>query len=242
MRKDEFNSRKLRNEIRGGKSGSQFNASRKQERHKEAPQFAAKKVEGIRRVSEYRDARARARNSRAGSASASGAKSNLTTALVRQAVVMVAGAVVVTSSYQTAVAEREEREALRERAFSVEAVAAAHGIDLTGVADGTCVWVWEEDSESALLLIPGVGFAEATVTVEEEAPGCVTPGLRTHTATAVIGKETYTDAQTEEIPATGHSFGEPQVTTDADGNPVIRAHCSGCDQDFEIGYTIEKEG
>lgn len=248
MKTDAFNNRTPRNEIRSGSRGDQFNASFKKERHDEPAQFPTSEIEEVRRVSETRDARTnRSQRGDRGSGSrssqnrsAGNAARNVANAVARQAVVMVSGAVIVTNSYQTMVEEREERAAVRERTLAIEAATAAHGIDLDGVADGTCVWVWEEGNESVLLLIPGVGLADATVTIEEEAPGCVTPGTRTYTATAVIGEESFTDSQTEEIPATGHSFGEPEISTDADGNPVIRVHCSGCDQDFEIGYNIEK--
>ncbi len=261
MRKDAFNSRNFRNGMRAQSAGSQFNASHKRERHSDPPQFAGNEVEEIRNSSEYRDARANAqsggrssqrsgsgsssaRGNSAGSstgASASGAVSNIATTVVQQAVVMVAGAAVVTNSYTAMVEEREERAAVRERTLAIEAAAAESGLDIESLEEGEAVWVWEEDRESAMLLIPGVGVADAEVTVEEEPPGCVTPGLRIYTATAVIGEETYTDAQEEEIPPTGHSFGEPQVTTDADGNPVISVHCDGCDQDFELRYNTEKE-
>ena len=106
---------------------------------------------------------------------------------------------------------------------------------------GTPVWSWGTGNTSAVLQISGLGSATATVEMTEEPAGCTTPGTMIYTATAVISGSTYTDTRQETIPATGHTFGEPLITTDDEGNTTIRYHCSGCGQDFEIGYSVEKE-
>lgn len=249
MRIGPFNNRTPRNVIRGSSRGDQFNTAHKKERHDEPPQFAASDVEEIRRVSEYKDSRPkrsrsddRDKGSRSSKNGSSGnAARNATNTLVRQAVVMVAGAVIVTNSYQAAV-EKRELEA------SIAAAAAAGEIwldeealeDVDSEALAEAMWIWAEDNSTASFFIPGVGNAEAVVTVTEEPAGCTTEGLRTYTASVVVNGTTYTDVITEVIPATGHSFGEAQTETDADGNITILYHCSGCDQVFEVGFTADK--
>lgn len=248
MRKGQFNSRTPRNVIRGGSRGDQFNSAHKKERHDEPPQFAASDVEEIRRVSETKDTRPdRSQNkdrdtgSRSSKNGSSGkAARNATNTLVRQAVIMVAGAVVVTNSYQAAVEkrdlERSDAAAVAEDVWLDEQE--LENVDSEALAEA--FWIWAEDYSSATFVIPGVGQADAAITVTEEPAGCTTEGLRTFTASVVVNGTTYTDVVTEVIPATGHSFGEPQTETDADGNITILYHCSGCDQIFEIGFTAEK--
>ena len=102
-------------------------------------------------------------------------------------------------------------------------------------------WSWTDDKRSATLWLPGVGNVEAEVSIVEVPAGCTAAGTRTCTATAEAGGRIYTETRSETIPATGHSFGSPSTTTDGDGNAVIRYHCDGCDQDFEIGYGVTIE-
>ena len=107
--------------------------------------------------------------------------------------------------------------------------------------DTTPQWSWGVGNDSASLRIIGQGSVSAEVTSTEEPAGCTTAGTRTYTATAQLGGRTYTDTRTETIPATGHSFGEAQTTTDETGKTTIHYHCSGCDQDFDIEIGVEKE-
>lgn len=102
-------------------------------------------------------------------------------------------------------------------------------------------WTWDSETGTASVQIPGYGTVPATVTTEEKPAGCTTPGTKTYTATAEAGGSTYTDTQTETIPATGHSFGETQLTKDADGNDTLSFHCDKCNRDFMIRFDIEME-
>ena len=97
------------------------------------------------------------------------------------------------------------------------------------------------DPEPIIFGIYGQGSISADVTSTEEPAGCTTAGTRTYTATAQLGGRTYTDTRTETIPATGHSFGEAQTTTDETGKTTIHYHCNGCNQDFDIEIGVEKE-
>ena len=245
MRIGPYNNRTPRNVIRGSSRGDQFNTAHKKERHDEPPQFHSREVEEKKRFSETRDARsdcsdAGSRGNKKGK-DGNKAAQNLTNAIVRQAVVMVAGAVIVTNSYQAAV-EKRELERLNTAAAAAEEIwldeEALEDVDSEALAEA--MWIWAEDNSTASFFIPGVGNAEAVVTVTEEPAGCTTEGLRTYTASVVVNGTTYTDVITEVIPAAGHSFGEAQTETDADGNITILYHCSGCDQVFEVGFTTEK--
>ncbi len=75
-------------------------------------------------------------------------------------------------------------------------------------------WNWAEDfsSAAAVFTCPQDGASksyEAEITVESVDATCTEPGTITYTATVEVDGVTYTDVQTEEIPAPGHNYGEP---------------------------------
>jgi hypothetical protein len=330
------------------KTGNEFNTGLKRERHPEPPEFyTAGKVKEWKRVSETRDSRPkkaagtanrvsemsrRAGNSarRSGSVQRNGSvgkrrgkdsskrTSRAAQGMIRQAVAILAGAVIVTNTYQSMVAARN-----LERAAALDPVAGVSdvldpssenggdasqettppnaeynpnepaaeisetpppdtapsyggdsnangntGADSSSETSGSAssytqqtsedaqemnaqenteaavtepTWTWDSETGTASVQIPGYGSVPATVTAEVKPAGCTTPGTRTYTATAEAGGSTYTDTQTETIPATGHSFGETQLTKDADGNDTLSFHCDKCNRDFMIGFDIEME-
>ena len=143
MRAGQFNNRKPRNVVRAGKhsSGSEFNTSFKRERHPEPPQFPTSRIEEWKQFSEMRDARPnQSGSSRGGSSKSrrgkrSGSRARrMTKVFVRQAVGMLAGAVVVTNTYQVAVAEREAERAkeLDPPATAVAMIEPSAGIETLG--------------------------------------------------------------------------------------------------------------
>ncbi|MCI5583905.1 MAG: leucine-rich repeat domain-containing protein, partial [Anaeroplasma sp.] len=76
----------------------------------------------------------------------------------------------------------------------------------------------------------------AIITSEVTTPAaCETTGDRTYTATVTFGGNTYTNTKTEEIPATGHTYGDlifaNAPTCEDDGN-VAHYHCSECEKYF----------
>jgi len=113
--------------------------------------------------------------------------------------------------------------------------------DSTGDSNGEPVWTWESDNSSATVQISGVGSATATITSTEDPALCTTEGTITFTATAELDGKTYTDTRTETIPATGHTFGAAQTTTNSDGTITMTYHCSACNQDFTITFGITEE-
>lgn len=236
MRAGQFNNRKPRNVIGAGgcSSGDEFNSSLKRERHPEPPQYATSKVDERKRYSESKDARSKRSDSRAQSRNSSrrertqSAKSaqNMTRSFVRSAAGMLAGAVIVANTYQTAV---EERELARTQ------VAVAAALSDTSWLDGA--WTWSDDLTTVTLSVPGVGEIVADVTETVEPPTCLEEGTIIHTATAELDGRSFTDEREEPgDPATGHTFGAPESS---DGRTVFQ--CENCGEQFEIGYSITKE-
>lgn len=118
MRIDQFNNLPPRNEIGSETRGSknEFNAHLKRERHADPPEFSSQEVEECieysetldmrtRRYDERRDRRSE-QQSQSNNLSGSQAVQGLTKVLVQQAACMVAGALIVTSSYQAMVEKR----------------------------------------------------------------------------------------------------------------------------------------
>ena len=240
MRSGQFNNRKPRNAVGAGRrsSGNEFNTALKRERHPEPPQYPTSKVDERKRYSESRDARPKRSESRSQSSSRSSSQSsrsmksaqNMTQGFVRSAVGMMAGAVIVTNSYQANVEERElaRSEALRQAAI-VEA------LDSTDWLEGA--WTWSDDFMTVTLTVPDVGEIVATVTETEEPPTCLEDGTITYTATAELAGHSFTDERVGPGgSATGHTFGAPDSS---DGETVFR--CEDCGEEFAIGYGITKE-
>ena len=88
-------------------------------------------------------------------------------------------------------------------------------IPATGHAWGQPAWTWTgTESASAVFTCGNDGShtqtlpAAVTSQVTTE-PGCESTGVRTYTATVTFEGQTYTDTQTETLPAAGHAWGQP---------------------------------
>lgn len=105
------------------------------------------------------------------------------------------------------------------------------------------LWTWDMDTDppTAKVKLDGVGTLRARVTYKDSPARCTKPGKRTYTARAEHNGRVYTDTKAVTLPALGHSFGDPQMTTDSSGNTIIRYTCSGCNQTFEITFQAENE-
>ena len=252
MKTRAFNDKTPRNAIRGSKHGSEFNTSHKTERKKLALPYYAAIIAEHQRFSEFIDTKSNEAEKSSSRSEKSKrrkkAAKNLPNTFVRQAVVMVVGTTLVANSYQVMTGGPSLLDMLSATpASAADATVTSNSSqsdeteDNNAVPTGEPEWIWGEDNETATLRIPGVGEAEASVEKEETPAGCTTDGLAVYTATAVLNDNEYSDSREEILPATGHSFGEPELTTDSDGNTVFKYHCDGCGQDFEMSYLIEKE-
>ena len=255
MRSGQFNNRKPRNAVGAGRrsSGNEFNTSSKMERHPEPPQYPTSQVDERKRYSESRDARPKRDESRSQSSSSSRSDSssssrsskssrssnasrsrnlsqNMTQGLVRSAVGMMAGAVIVTNSYQTAVEQREI-----ERVQTLQSAEISELMSSSDWPNGA--WTWSEDYTVVTLSLPGFDDLVADVTEDVVPPNCTEEGTTTYTATVTVKEHTLTDTRVETSgEPTGHSFGEPESV---DGKTVF--HCTVCDEEFEIAHGITKE-
>ena len=98
-------------------------------------------------------------------------------------------------------------------------------IPATGHSYGEPVWSWSEDGKTCTVTFTcekdenHKESPKVTVTSAEKAPAtCTEAGVTTYTATVEFNGKTYTDTKdVADIPATGHSYGEPVWSWAEDG-------------------------
>ena len=96
-------------------------------------------------------------------------------------------------------------------------------------------WTWAADNSTATATFTcsdcdDEQIVNATVTSNTTEPTCTTDGKTVYSATVTFGGESYTDAKTVTLPATGHDYGDPQWTWNTDNNTATATFtCSSCD-------------
>ena len=98
---------------------------------------------------------------------------------------------------------------------------------------GDPVWTWTEDNTATATFTcsdcDDEQIVNATVTSNTTEPTCTTDGQTIYTATVTFGGESYTDAKTVPLPATGHDYGAPVWAWAADNSTATaKFTCSVC--------------
>ena len=98
---------------------------------------------------------------------------------------------------------------------------------------GDPVWTWSEDNTATATFTcsdcDDEQIVNATVTSNTTEPTCTTDGQTIYTATVTFGGESYTDAKTVTLPATGHKYGAPQWAWAEDNSTATaKFTCSAC--------------
>ena len=73
-------------------------------------------------------------------------------------------------------------------------------------------------------------------------PTCTKTGVETYTATGEVNGKTYTDVKTKDIPATGHTYGEPEFNWNGTQSCVATFTCAKCGKTNDVNAKIEKSG
>lgn len=107
-------------------------------------------------------------------------------------------------------------------------------------------WSWSSDGTTATLAITDssgqvISETPASVTTSENPATCKADGSITHTASASYNGQTYTDTQTEVVPALGHSFDSGTEVTLDDGNTAMNFECTRCHEHFVIKNSVSEE-
>ena len=166
--------------------------------------------------------------------------------LVQQAICIVAGSVVLVTSYNASVA--------RSNAQPKENPTPPAAVDPSGPDNHSsddskgyfAGWRWNDDNTQATCVVTDltgkvVGEIPATVTVSETPATCNTDGSITRTANAQYDGQTYTDARSETSPALGHSFDDGTEVTLSDGRTAMEFECARCHEHFTIVNSIDEE-
>ena len=148
--------------------------------------------------------------------------------MIRQVVVMAAGSVVITTSYQAAVQRQQAQAAEVQPAGQSESASTSL----------TANWKWSDDYETVTLeLLDKNGNVieeiPAKVSVLEEAATCNKEGTKTYTATAENKKKTYSDTKTEPIAPLGHDMEAGKLTVSEDGRSA-EYECPRCHETFTL--------
>ncbi|MBQ7515639.1 MAG: hypothetical protein IJS96_05100, partial [Schwartzia sp.] len=187
MRAKQFNRPTPRNVVGAGRRsrGDEFNTAFKRERHPEPPEFHGRRIEEWKRFGEMRDVRTNPSDSSRGSAFKSRGNRARSKAkdFVRQVVGMLAGAVVVTNTYQVAVAEREAEKAkeLDPPAAAVEVIDSSAGSETPWTQEGAAIAETAENLD------------EVNETLSDDAPD----GESTASSESTSGENTSSDGASD---------------------------------------------
>ena len=167
--------------------------------------------------------------------------------VMQQVVCLVAGSVVLVSSYQARVnsyAQPEEpSSAIVEPATPTEPGTPGVPIDPNSLA----TWRWNGDNTQATFVVTdadGKVTAEvpATVTTADVQAGCKTEGITTYTASAQWNGRTFADSrEVVSSPALGHSFDSGTEMTLDDGQTVMDFACTRCGEHFVIANSFTED-
>ena len=243
-----------------------YNRAMKGEAYLHVDEYASMDVEEYYRVPAQKDVTGDPGKQDPGSASSRNKRDNNSAlrrqTLIRQVAGMVAGSVIITTSY-TAAIQRQQEQKPDEPPASVEP--AEPGQNDPAVVPPTTeseepseeiseeiseesasesitfvlTWKWSDDHRSATLELAdeqGTLIKEipAFVSVAQLPPTCNTEGTVTYTATADKDGEPWSDTYVETVAPLGHDFDEGEEIVLEDGRTVWHTECTRCGEEFTI--------
>ncbi|MBR0414476.1 MAG: hypothetical protein IJI67_05365 [Clostridia bacterium] len=160
---------------------------------------------------------------------------------IQTVMVALAGAAVITVSYQSAMAKKAAQQT-DDPGNSVGQDADKAGKDTAASVS----WEWSDDFTKAVLVLKDsegneIARVDAKVISTEQEAKCTVPGKIIYTATAKAEDKTYTDTREKETPALGHTFDAGTATTTESGEPATDFTCERCGEHFIIQNTLEEE-
>ena len=247
MKVKPFGARPSRNVSSGGQSSSfdEYNRHLKGKPYLTAVEYASRDVNEYTRYPEFKDLTAETEDSeeqkRRDEKKKQDLKAKARQRLIQQAVAVVAGSVVITTSYVQAV---NARNAEKNAPTTIVADSGESTDNPVVVPGNNASWVW--DGENAVLILQNesgetVSETPADVSAAETPAECAKPGETVYTATVEIDGQTYTDVRSEELPALGHSFGEGKEVTLDNGESAYDFECSRCHEHFTVVNSASEE-
>ena len=165
--------------------------------------------------------------------------------LIQQAVCVAVGSIVIVTSYNASVAQRNAQPT----DDPTPAVVDPATPDEPTPADSksySADWQWNEGNTQVTCVVTDltgevVGEISATITTSEVPAGCSTEGKMTYTAMAQFDGQSFTDSREEILPALGHSFDDGTEVTLDDGQPAMDFECTRCHEHFVIQNSVSEE-
>lgn len=240
MKVKEFGAWPSHNVSSGGQKSSvdEYNRSLKKERYKTAQEYASKDIEEYHHYSETKDWTKESddQESRQDAKKRSEQKArSARQRVLQQVVALVAGSVIVVSSYQ-AITERENGAPVpppdQDTGETTD-----NTDDPTKVPIILSAWKWSDDKQTVVLEFSDndgnvIKVIPAAVNVTETEATCGKEGTRTYTATANDEEKTYSDLKSETLPPLGHSFDSGTNVVLENGHSGITYECTRCREQF----------
>ena len=235
----------------------EFNSHLKKEKYAAPPEFSSQGVEDYVMYSEtldmspqmsaeQRDRRSKAQSdngdysdgsSDGGSSGSSGAQS-LTKVLVQQAVCLIAGAIIITSSYQTMVEKREaERNSLSEPPAAVVVIAGPTGTETEATQDAENDTPVENGDENESVESAG-NDGESDGGSDSSGNGSSTSGGSSGSSNGNSGGSGGGGGG--QSPAV-HTFGTPTQEELGDGSIKLTYTCTECGETYVVIVTVDPE-
>ena len=153
--------------------------------------------------------------------------------MIKQVVMLAAGAVVITTSYNSVIAEKKAQEAAAQSQDTPEVITIELSPD----------WVWSEDKQTVVLKLSDsdgnlVKELPASVEISTIEATCTEEGTKTYTASVTDEDKTYTDSKSESLDPLGHEFGEGKQTVKEDGQTTVIFECDRCHEQFKVEMSL----
>lgn len=235
---------------KGKKRYDEYNRSFKKERPEQPKEYASTEIEEYYRVPAQKDVSGNPYEQygkKSESKKKNDAKSLKRQLLIRQAVGILVGSVVIVTSYQTVTSQQQQNSPDQPAIVQPGGEGSGDPFDPSNPdKSGISVeWIWSEDNQTAVLKLKDSKGNEkeipATVSVSEKEATCEEEGVKTYTATAEYGEKNYSDTHTEKTSeALGHIYEGGGDIAIGDGQPVeVTGICPRCHQEitFKIGAT-----
>ena len=224
----------------------EHNRSFKRERSPQPNEYASTDIEEYYRVPETKDMSGNPyeKNGSARSSQSQRTKNTrqLQQRVMQQVVGVLAGSVVIVSSYQAMAAERqivpEPPAVVQTEDQTPDTPQVPEQIETEPVKLSPS-WIWSDDKQTVTLELSDadgnkIKEISATVSVSETAATCNKEGLKTYIATAEDEDDQYSDSQSEPIPPLGHSFDGGKETVLENGQTAMTFECTRCHEQFTI--------
>lgn len=222
----------------------EYNRAFKRERPPQPKEYASSDVAEYYRVSEMKDVTGDPNQQSHEALSqisdrGNNAKASRRQLMLRQAICLLAGSVVIVTTYQAMAAQQSPSDSPAIVVPDKENTDRQPGQEDDAQSMLSPSWKWSEDNQTAVLELYDsegnlIDEIPVSVSVSEEPATCNREGLKTYTAAAERDGYSYTDTQSEPIPPLGHTFDSGTSTVLDNGQTAMVFTCTRCHEQFTV--------